>query len=153
MGEGITESILGGWFSQGEGRRERVVLATKVFGRMGEWPNQRRLSALHIRRACDESLRRLQTDHIDLYQAHWPDKDVAIEETMRAFNDLVKQGKVRIVGCSNFSGDELAEALQASKRHGLVEYTTLQPHWSLVERQKFELETYPTVKIYWLAEP
>jgi len=147
---GEAETLVGNWMKR-KGNRDKIVVATKVRGKMWDGPDGEGLSRAHVMRAVEDSLRRLQIDHIDLYQAHWPDKDVALEETMRAFNDLVKQGKVRFVGCSNFSGDELAEALQASKRHGLVEYTTLQPHWSLVERQKFELETYPTVKIYGLA--
>jgi aryl-alcohol dehydrogenase-like predicted oxidoreductase len=147
---GEAETILGQWMKQ-RGNRGKIVLATKVRGRMWEGPDGEGLSRAHIVRAVEDSLRRLQTDVIDLYQSHSPDKDTPIEETMRAFDDLVKQGKVRHVGCSNYNGDQLAEAIQASKRDGLVEYSTIQPHWSLIERQKFELETYATVKIYGLG--
>ncbi|MBC8131912.1 MAG: aldo/keto reductase, partial [Deltaproteobacteria bacterium] len=91
QGEGITEQILGRWFAQGGGRREKVVLATKVYGTMGDWPNQGRLSALHIRRACEASLRRLQTDHIDLYQMHHIDRDTPWEEIWQAMELLVQQ--------------------------------------------------------------
>jgi aryl-alcohol dehydrogenase-like predicted oxidoreductase len=147
---GEAETILGNWFKQ-KGNRDKIILATKVRGKMWAGPDGEGLSRAHILRAVEDSLRRLQTDHIDLYQAHSPDTLAPIEETMRAFDDLVKQGKVRYVGCSNYSGDQLAEAIQAAKREGLVEYTTLQPHWSLVERLKFEIETYPTVKTYGLG--
>lgn len=147
---GEAETIIGEWMKR-KGNRSKIVLATKVRGRMWDGPDGEGLSRVHIMRAVEDSLRRLQTDVIDLYQSHSPDKDTPIDETMRAFDDLVKQGKVRYVGCSNYNGDQLAEAIQASKRDGLVEYTTIQPHWSLIERQKFELETYATVKIYGLA--
>src|SRR5512142_1874665 len=98
LGEGVTENILGRWFAQGGGRREKVILATKVFGRMGEWPNQGRISAVHIRRAAEESLRRLQTDHIDLYQMHHISRETPWEETWQAMQVLVEQGKVIYVG-------------------------------------------------------
>ena len=93
-GDGVTEKIIGRWLAQGGGRRENVVIATKVFGRMGENPNERRLSALHIRRACEESLRRLQTDHIDLYQMHHIDRETPWEEIWQAMEILVRNGKV-----------------------------------------------------------
>jgi aryl-alcohol dehydrogenase-like predicted oxidoreductase len=147
---GEAETIIGEWMKR-KGNRSKVVLATKARGRMWEGPDGEGLSRAHIMRAVEDSLKRLQTDVIDLYQAHSPDKDTPIDETMRAFDDLVTQGKVRYVGCSNYNGDQLAEAIQASKRDGLVEYSTIQPHWSLIERQRFELETYATVKIYGLG--
>lgn len=147
---GEAETIIGNWFKR-SGHRDKVILATKVRGKMWEGPDGEGLNRAHIVKAVEESLKRLQTDHIDLYQSHSPDTLTPIEETMRAFDDLVKQGKVRFVGCSNYSGDQLAEAIQASKRDGLVEYTTIQPHWSLVERLKFEVEVYPTVKTYGLG--
>jgi len=109
-GEGVTEKIIGRWFAQGGGRREKVVIATKVYGKMGEWPNESRLSALHIRRACEESLRRLQTDHIDLYQMHHIDRDTPWEEIWQAMEQLVSAGKVIYVGSSNFSGWQIAQA-------------------------------------------
>src|SRR5689334_2355579 len=103
-GEGITEQILGRWFAQGGGRREKVVLATKVYGDMGDWPNESRLSALHIRKACEASLRRMKTDYIDLYQMHHVHRDTPWEEIWQAFDQLRKEGKVIYVGSSNFAG-------------------------------------------------
>jgi aryl-alcohol dehydrogenase-like predicted oxidoreductase len=147
---GEAETIIGKWMKQ-KGNRDKVILATKVRGKMWEGPDGEGLGRDHIRRAVEDSLKRLQTDTIDLYQAHAPDPNTPIAETMQAFDDLVQQGKVRFAGCSNYNGEQLAEAVQASKRDERVEYTTIQPHWSLVERQKFELETYPTVKTYGLG--
>lgn len=119
-GEGITEQIVGRWLAEGGGRRERVVLATKVYGKMGEGPNDRGLSAYHIRRACDESLRRLQTDHIDLYQMHHVDRDAPWDEIWQAMEQLVTAGKVLYVGSSNFAGWHLAQAgATAAARHFL----------------------------------
>src|SRR3954468_21197290 len=94
VGEGVTEQIIGRWLAQGGGRRDKIVLATKVYGKMGDWPNQSRLSALHIRRACEESLRRLGTDHIDLYQMHHVDREAPWDEIWQAMEVLVAQGKV-----------------------------------------------------------
>ncbi len=122
-GEGITETIMGRYFAQGGGRREKVVLATKVYGEMGDWPNTSRLSALHIRRACEDSLRRLQTDYLDLYQMHHVWRDAPWEEIWQAFELLVQQGKVVYVGSSNFAGWHIAKANEIAKaRHflGLV---------------------------------
>jgi len=122
-GEGWTEQILGRWFALGSGRRERVVLATKVYGGMGDWPNESKLSAYHIRRACEESLRRMQTDHIDLYQMHHVDRETPWEEIWQAMEQLVREGKVLYVGSSNFAGWHIAQAQgEAQKRHfmGLV---------------------------------
>src|SRR5258708_21536973 len=102
LGEGVTENIVGRWFGQG-GRREQVVIATKVNGRMGTGPNDRRLSAYHIRRACDESLRRLQTDHIDLYQMHHIDRETPWEAIWQALHAPVQQGSVLYVVSSNFA--------------------------------------------------
>ena len=106
----ITEQIVGRWFAQGGGRREKVVLATKVYGIMGDWPNESKLSALHIRRACEDSLRRLQTDYIDLYQMHHIDRATPWEEIWQAMEMLVQQGKVLYVGSSNFAGWHIAKA-------------------------------------------
>src|SRR3954468_19315885 len=122
-GEGWTEQILGRWFAQGGGRREKVVLATKVYGTMGDWPNQSGLSALHIVRACEESLRRMQTDVIDLYQMHHVDRASSWDEIWQAMETLVRQGKVIYVGSSNFAGWHIAQANEAARaRHfiGLV---------------------------------
>lgn len=127
-GEGITEQIIGRYFAQGGGRREKVVLATKVYGDMGDWPNTSRLSALHIRRACDDSLRRLQTDYIDLYQMHHVWRDAPWEEIWQAMELLVQQGKVLYIGSSNFAGWHIAKANEkAAKRNflGLVSEQSL----------------------------
>jgi NDP-hexose 2,3-enoyl reductase len=122
-GEGVTEQIIGRWVAQGGGRRDKVVLATKVYGDMGDWPNERGLSARHIIAACDASLRRLQTDWIDLYQMHHVDRSTPWDEIWQAMEILVAQGKVRYVGSSNFAGWHLAKANEAARqRHflGLV---------------------------------
>ncbi|MBO9325932.1 MAG: aldo/keto reductase, partial [Roseiflexus sp.] len=120
MGEGITEQIIGRWFAQGGGRREKVVLATKVYGKMGDWPNESRLSALHIRRACEASLRRLQTDYIDLYQMHHIDRDAPWEEIWQAMEQLVREGKVLYIGSSNFAGWHIAQANEAAQRRNFM---------------------------------
>src|SRR4051794_32586414 len=109
-GEGLTERILGRWFAQGDGRRDKVVLATKVYGEMGHWPNQSRLSALHIRRACEDSLKRLRADHIDLYQMHHVDRETPWEEIWQAMEQLVYEGKVIYVGSSNFAVWNIVQA-------------------------------------------
>src|SRR5690242_15583703 len=119
-GEGWTEQIIGRWFAQGGGRRERTVLASKVFNKMGDWPNEGRLSALHIRRACDASLKRLQTDYLDLYQMHHIDRETPWDEIWEAMEVLRAQGKILYVGSSNFAGWHLAQAQEAAKaRHFL----------------------------------
>ncbi len=147
LGEGWTEQIIGRWLAQGGGRRDKVVLATKVFGRMGEWPNQSRLSARHIKRACEESLRRLQTDWIDLYQMHHVDRGTPWEEVWQAMEQLVREGKVVYVGSSNFAGWHLAQAQEiARSRHffGLVSEQSL---YNLNERM-IELEVIPACEVY-----
>jgi len=147
---GDAETIIGDWLKQKKSR-DRIVLATKVRGRMWDGPDGEGLSRGHIIRAAEDSLRRLQTDYIDLYQTHWPDEATPIEETLRALDDLVKQGKVRHVGCSNHSGAQLAEAITTARAAGLSEYLTLQPHYSLVERKEFETNVYETVKQFDIA--
>ncbi len=147
---GEAETVIGNWMAR-KGNRRQVVVATKARGRMWPGPNGEGLSRAHLIQACDDSLRRLQTDYIDLYQTHWPDDDVAIEETMRALDDLVKAGKVRYVGCSNYKGWQLVEALLTSRQLGLVEYVSVQPHWSLVERVGFETDAYAVVRKYGLG--
>ena len=149
-GEGVTESIIGRWFAQGSGRRDKVVLATKVFGNMGDWPNQRHLSAVHIRQAVEQSLRRLQTDHIDLYQMHHIDRETSWPEIWQAMQVLVQQGKVVYVGSSNFAGWNLAQAMEtANTRHflGLVSEQSL---YNLNARM-IELEVIPACKHYGLG--
>lgn len=147
VGEGRTEQIVGRWFARGGGRREKVVLATKVFGRMGEGPNNSRLSALHIRRACEDSLRRLQTDCIDLYQMHHVDRETSWEEIWQAMEQLVREGKILYVGSSNFAGWHVAQAQElARSRHffGLVSEQSL---YNLNERT-IELEVIPACEAY-----
>jgi aryl-alcohol dehydrogenase-like predicted oxidoreductase len=136
---GVSEEMIGRWIKS-RGNRNDVVIATKVRGRMWEGPNGEGLSRAHIMRAAEESLNRLGTDYIDLYQTHWYDEHTPIEETMRALDDLVRAGKVRYVGCSNYPAWRLTEALWASDKHYLVSYVSLQPHYSLVNRAEFERE-------------
>jgi len=136
---GVSEQMIGRWM-QARNNRQQIVLATKVRGRMWDGPNGEGLSRAHIMRAVDESLRRLQTDYIDLYQTHSYDENTPIEETMRALDDLVRTGKVRYVGCSNYPAWRLVEALWASERGGLESYVSLQPHYSLLRREEFERE-------------
>ncbi len=150
LGEGITEKIIGRWLAQGGNRREQIVLATKVYGRMGERPNESRLSAYHILRACEDSLRRLQTDHIDLYQMHHIDRETPWEEIWQAMETLVRQGKVLYVGSSNFAGFHIAQAqAEARARHfmGLVSEQSL---YNLKDRM-IELEVIPACKEYGLG--
>ncbi len=146
-GEGITENIIGRWFARGGGRRERTVLATKLYGTMGDWPNERHLSALHIRRACDASLRRLQTDHIDLYQMHHVDRAAPWDEIWQAMETLVAQGKVIYVGSSNFAGWHLASAQEAARRRHFTGLSSEQSIYNLLTRW-VELEVIPAAQEY-----
>ncbi len=146
-GEGITEHILGRWFTQGGGRREKVVLATKVFGRMGDWPNQSRLSALHIKRACEGSLRRMQTDYIDLYQMHHVDRHSPWEEIWQAMEQLCREGKVLYVGSSNFAGWHLAQAQEMAKHRQFLGLVSEQSLYNLTDRM-IELEVIPACENY-----
>jgi aryl-alcohol dehydrogenase-like predicted oxidoreductase len=132
------------------GRRDRVVLATKVHGRMGDGPNDGGNSRLHILRACDESLRRLRTDYIDLYQVHRPSPEIPIDETLGALADLVRVGKVRYVGCSTHPAWMVMEALAASERHHLARYVSEQPPYNLLDR-RIENELLPLAARYGLA--
>lgn len=146
-GEGLTEQILGRWFAAGSGRREHTVLATKLYGTMGDWPNERHLSALHIRRACDESLRRLQTDYIDLYQMHHIDRATPWDEIWQAMETLVAQGKVLYVGSSNFAGWQLASAQEAARRRHFTGLASEQSIYNLLTRW-VELEVAPAALEY-----
>ncbi len=150
MGAGVTEQILGRWFAQGGGRREKVVLATKVYGQMGEWPNTSRLSALHIRRACDDSLRRLNTDCIDLYQMHHVDREVTWDEIWQALEQLCQAGKVLYVGSSNFAGWHIAQANEAARRRNFLGLVSEQPKYNLLCRTP-ELEILPACGQYGLG--
>jgi len=137
---GVSETFIGNWMKKNKIPRDQIVLATKVRGEMGKGPNDQGLSRVHIINAVEASMRRLQTDYIDLYQSHWTDDDTPIEETLRAFDDLVKQGKVRYVGASNYAAWELTQALWTSDKHNLVSYDSFQPHYNLIHRDEFERE-------------
>jgi aryl-alcohol dehydrogenase-like predicted oxidoreductase len=145
---GESETILGKWLAQGD-KRNNVILATKVGLDMGE--GKKGLKAANIEQAVEDSLRRLQTDFIDLYQAHRDDAEAPLEETLGVFDKLVRQGKVRHIGASNYSGPRLKEALRISKDNGLVSYVALQPQYNLVAREEFETELLPVVKEHTLG--
>ena len=142
QGEGITEQIVGRWFAQGGGRREKVVIATKLYGSMSDWPNDTKLSARNIRMACDASLKRLQTDFIDLYQMHHVDRDTPWEEIWEAFEVLRTQGKIVYAGSSNFAGWHLAKAQEAASRRGYLGLVSEQSIYNLLKRA-VELEVLP----------
>lgn len=146
-GEGVTEQIIGRWWAQGGGRREKTVIATKLYGTMGDWPNTSKLSALNIRRACDESLKRLQTDYIDLYQMHHIDRNCPWEEIWQAMEVLVYQGKVLYVGSSNFGGWHIAQAQAAAKERHFVGLVSEQSLYNLNARM-IELEVVPACEHY-----
>jgi aryl-alcohol dehydrogenase-like predicted oxidoreductase len=137
---GVAEQIIGRWIQQNRIPRDRVIIATKVRGNMGAGPEDEGLSRKHILESVENSLRRLQTDYLDLYQTHWPDVKTPIEESLQAFDDLIRQGKVRHIGASNYLAWELMQALWTSDRTGLVRFDTLQPHYNLVHRAEFERE-------------
>lgn len=134
---GESEAVLGRWMSARK-NRDRIVIATKLGSRMNNDPHRQGLSRQYMLRAVEDSLRRLQTDYIDLYQAHRDDQDTPLAETMATFNELVQQGKVRYIGASNYSAERLAAALQVSDQHGYTRYQTLQPPYSLVNREEYE---------------
>jgi aryl-alcohol dehydrogenase-like predicted oxidoreductase len=146
-GEGLTEAIIGRWLAQGGGRREKVVLATKLYGSMSDWPNDTFLSARHIRRACDESLTRLQTDHLDLYQMHHVDRDTPWDEIWEAYETLRSQGKILYAGSSNFAGWHIAAAQEAAKRRNFFGLVSEQSFYNLAQRD-IELEVLPAARHY-----
>ncbi len=146
---GESERIVGKALKQ-NGKRDQVVLATKVHGRVGDGPNDRGNSRYHIMKACEDSLRRLQTDHIDLYQLHRPALDIPQDETLRALDDLVRQGKVRYIGCSTFPAWMVMEAIAISERYGLARFISEQPPYNLVDR-RIENELIPLAQRYGLA--
>ena len=149
-GEGITEQIVGRWFTQGGGRREKTVIATKLYGSMSDWPNDTFLSARNIRRACDESLRRLQTDHIDLYQMHHVDRDTPWDEIWEAFDILKAQGKVLYIGSSNHAGWHIAKGMEAARRRNSTGLVSEQSLYNLLVRD-VELEVLPACEDYGLG--
>jgi len=146
-GEGITEQIIGRWLAQGGGRRDQIVLATKVYNAMGDGPNERGLSAYHIKKACEESLRRLQTDHIDLYQMHHIQRDTPWEEIWQAMEQLVREGKVLYVGSSNFAGWHIAKAQGAAAPRNFMGLVSEQSLYNLAART-VELEVLPACEDY-----
>ncbi len=147
IGKGGTETIIGRWFEKGQARRSRVVLATKVYGRIGDRPNESRLSALHIKQACEDSLRRLQTDHIDLYQMHHVDRDCPWDEVWQAMEQLVREGKIIYVGSSNFAGWHIAQAQEAARSRHLLGLISEQSLYNLIDRV-IELEVIPACQGY-----
>ncbi|TCL07043.1 aldo/keto reductase [Sodalis ligni] len=139
---GESETIIGNWLKK-TGKRDGIILATKVGKPMGA--GKEGLSAAYIKQAVEASLRRLQTDYIDLYQSHSDDESVPLEETLGAFDALIKEGKVRAIGASNYSGPRLAQALRISEQNGLARYETLQPQYNLYDRQEYEQDLEPVV--------
>jgi aryl-alcohol dehydrogenase-like predicted oxidoreductase len=132
---GESETIIGNWLKR-SGNRGKVVIATKVGMEMG--PGEKGLRRAYILKCAERSLQRLQTDYIDLYQSHQDDPDTPIEETLAAYGELIRAGKVRFIGASNYSAERLAEALRISEQHGYPHYVSLQPHYNLVEREQYE---------------
>ncbi|HTJ56398.1 MAG TPA: aldo/keto reductase, partial [Devosiaceae bacterium] len=147
---GTTEEIIGEWFSQGGNRREKTVLATKLYGNMGDWPNEGKLSALNIRRALDASLKRLQTAYIDLYQFHHIDRDTPWEEIWQAMEVAVQQGKILYAGSSNFAGWHIAKAQAAAQKRNFVGLVAEQSIYNLIERT-VELEVLPAAMDFGLG--
>lgn len=137
---GESEVIIGDWLAEGVVARDQLVLATKVRGRMGPGPNDEGLSRHHILDSVDKSLRRLQTDYIDLYQVHFPDDETPLEETLEALHNLVSRGKVRYVGCSNYPAWQLAKSLWISDVRGISRFESVQPHYNHLHRAEFERE-------------
>ncbi len=137
---GVSEAILGTWFERHPDRREKIILATKVRGAMGESPTDQGLSRKHIFQAVQASLERMKTSHIDLYQLHWPDEQTPIEETLSALTEIVHRGWVHYIGCSNFPAWKLVEALLLSEMNGYASFSSLQPHFNLIHREEYERE-------------
>ncbi len=149
-GEGVTEQIVGRWFAQGGGRREKTVIATKLYGSMSDWPNDTFLSARNIRLACEASLRRLQTDYLDLYQMHHVDRDTPWDEIWEAFDILRQQGKVLYVGSSNHAGWHIARAMESARRRHSTGLVSEQSIYNLLVRD-VELEVLPACQDYGLG--
>jgi aryl-alcohol dehydrogenase-like predicted oxidoreductase len=148
---GVAESIIGKWIKQSNIPRQQLVLATKVRGKMGTGPNDEGLSRAHIMQAIDTSLQRLGVDYIDLYQTHSFDDKTPIEETLGTLDDLVHQGKVRYIGCSNYPAWRLTEAIWTSRLNHLARFDSLQPHYNLVHRAEFERELADVCRAYSLG--
>ena len=137
---GVAERIIGNWMQLQGIQRHEIIIATKVRGKMGEGPNDEGLSRAHILQAVDDSLKRLQTDYIDLYQTHWFDENTLIEETLSTLDDLIRYGKVRYIGCSNYPAWRLMESLWVSEKKNFSRFDSIQPHYNLVHREEFERE-------------
>ncbi|MBI1938651.1 MAG: aldo/keto reductase [Ignavibacteriales bacterium] len=144
-GVGATEQIIGRWLAEDKSRRDKIVLATKVYGKMGDASNESKLSAYHIKKACEDSLKRLQTDHIDLYQMHHIDRDTPWEEIYQALEQLVREGKIIYAGSSNFAAWNIAEAYYKAKERNFLGIVSEQSIYSLRNRQ-IELEVIPACK-------
>ena len=147
VGKGITEKLIGEWFEQNKIRRDKIVLASKVYGDMGDWPNEKYLSAYHIKKACEDSLRRLKTDHIDLYQMHHIDRNTPWDEILQAMDQLINEGKIIYVGSSNFAGWDIATACQESYKKDLFGLVSEQSKYNLFNR-KIEREVIPACEYY-----
>lgn len=143
-GKGLTEEIIGRWLNK-TGKRNKIILATKVYGNMSDYPNDGKLSAYHIKRACEDSLKRLQTDHIDLYQMHHIDRDTPLEEIFQAFEQLIREGKVTYFGSSNFAAWNIAEANTLAKHRNFLGLVSEQSIYSLRNRN-IELEVIPACR-------
>ncbi|MFA7287898.1 MAG: aldo/keto reductase [Melioribacteraceae bacterium] len=146
-GVGVTEEILGRWFDEDKSRRDKVVLASKVFGKMGEGINEKKLSAYHIKKACEDSLKRLKTDHIDLYQMHHVDRDAPWDEIYQAMDQLIQEGKVIYIGSSNFAAWNITEAVYKAKERHSLGIVSEQSIYSLRNRH-IELEVLPACKAF-----
>jgi aryl-alcohol dehydrogenase-like predicted oxidoreductase len=146
-GEGITEKIIGRWLVQGNGRRENIVLATKVYGEMGDGVNDKHLSAYHIKKSCEDSLSRLKTDHIDLYQMHHVHRETPWDEIWQAMEQLITEGKIIYVGSSNFAGWDVATACQEAVKRNLLGLVSEQSKYNLFNRS-IEREMVPACKHY-----
>lgn len=147
MGAGITEKIIGKWLEENNERRDKIVLATKVYGEMGKWVNERYLSAYHIKKACEDSLKRMKTDHIDLYQMHHVHRDTPWDEIWQAMEQLITEGKIIYVGSSNFAGWDIATACEEARRRNLLGLISEQSKYNLFNRF-IEREMIPACNYY-----
>lgn len=146
-GEGITEKIIGKWLEENKARRDKIVLATKVYGEMGTWINERYLSAYHIKKACEDSLKRMNTDHIDLYQMHHVHRDTPWDEIWQAMEQLIREGKILYVGSSNFAGWDIATACEEARKRNLLGLISEQSKYNLFNRF-IEREMIPACNYY-----
>jgi aryl-alcohol dehydrogenase-like predicted oxidoreductase len=140
---GTAEQVIGRWLSASSAKRQDLVIATKARGMMGDGPNRGGASRVWLMQALDDSLKRMGTDYVDLYQIHWPDYDTPLDETLRALDDMVRSGRVRYIGASNFPAWYLTKSLWISDARGLARFESLQPHYNLMNRAEFERELMP----------